>query len=76
MLTLEQRAELVQLRQLYLSKLHVIMDQRREALKSMHESMLVLPLAAGERISAVQYLKVSKLSYAGPINDLPALWPS
>lgn len=58
MLTLEQRAELVQLRQLFLSKLHVIIDQRREAFKALHESMQVLPLVAGERVSAIQYLKV------------------
>ena len=58
MLTMEQRAELVQLRQLFLSKLHVIVDQRREALKALHESMQVHPLVAGERASAAQYLKV------------------
>eukprot|EP00891_Asterochloris_glomerata_P009777 jgi/Astpho2/9777/Aster-x1607 len=56
-LSQEQRKELAQLRQLFIVKLNVIMEQRREI---HHTLMDAMPSAIGARHSAIQFLKTQE----------------
>lgn len=62
MLTGEQRAELIQLRQLFLNKQAGISKQRADALHYLSQAFKVQPGLAGERAASSAYLKVSTVS--------------
>ena len=58
MLSGDQRAELIQLRQLFLNKQAGISKQRADALHHLSQAFKVQPGLAGERAASSSYLKV------------------
>ena len=62
MLTGDQRAELIQLRQLFLNKQAGISKQRADALHYLSQAFKVQPGLAGERAASSSYLKASQSS--------------
>lgn len=57
MLSGDQRAELIQLRQLYLNKQNGLSKQKSDALQHMGQALKVPPALAGERAASQQHLK-------------------
>lgn len=58
MLSGEQRAELIQLRQLFLNRYTGICKQKTEALHHLNQAFKLQPALAGERIASAYCLKV------------------